>query len=112
MLSMPTASAQIASSASSQRGSGRLIASTLQQHDDRAASAVDRARLDEREHLVAAREHAPHAPLEDGLAPRRAQALAMHDAHAAQPPAPAIGEERRSLGGRLVAGEAVQVELL
>src|SRR6185503_15696334 len=89
----------------------RASRSALEQHDDRAAAAVDRARLHEGEHIVAAREQLADAALQHRLAPGRAQALAVHDAHAAQPAPAAAGEEHRGLGGRLDARQAMQVQV-
>src|SRR2546423_6748531 len=89
MLSMPTAKATSRSIAITARDTGRRgMGSAFEEDHDRAAAAVHRVRLDEREDVVAAREQPAHALLEDRLAADPAPALAMDDAHAAQPPPP------------------------
>src|SRR5258706_9942629 len=110
MLSMPIANATMASSVRASREPGSVTPSRLEQHHHRAAASLQRARLDEGEHLVAAHELAPDAPLQHRLAPDRAQPLAVHDAHAAQPAALAVGEERGGRGDPLLAAQALQVE--
>src|SRR5258708_26920857 len=109
---MQTASAAAASASSTRRGTGSLTGLGVEQDHDCAAAAVRRTRLDESDHLVAPGEELAHAVLEDGLAPRGAQPLAVHDAHAPQSQAPAFGEELRRRGGRLLGGEAMQVEIV
>src|SRR5690242_12425954 len=110
---MPIAIATSARKASANRAAWRLMAgSRPEEHDDRAAAAVHRARLHEGEHLVAARKELADAALEHRLPASRAQALAVDDPHAAQSAPAGVGEEARRLERRLVGGEAVQVELV
>src|SRR5258706_12333849 len=108
MLSIPTTIATNASAASSSREMGSVTPLCLEEHHDGTGAAVETARLDEREHVVAAREELADALAQHRLAPGRAQALAMDDAHAAQAPSARIGEEPRGLQRRLLAREAVQ----
>src|SRR5678816_737324 len=112
MLSMPTATAANTSTASTMREMGSRTRSGFDEDDDGAGAAVDVARLDERKHLVAAGEDLADALAQHGLASHRPQALAVDDAHAAKPAAARLGQEDGGLGDRLVAGEAVQVEIV
>ena len=55
-----------------------------EQHDESASAAIAAACLHEGQHLVLLHQPAAHPALEHRLAPRRAVALAVHDAHATQ----------------------------
>src|SRR4051812_25613377 len=112
MLSMPTATAANTSTASTMREMGSRTPLGFDEDDDGAGAAVDVARLDEGEHLVASREDLADALAQHGLAPHGAQALAVDDAHAAQPAPAGRDEEYRGFGDRLVAGESVQVQVV
>ena len=74
-----------------------------QQHDQRAAAALGRARLREGEHDAFCSQPAVHPVLEHRLASRRTVALAVHHAHAAQALSCGFAQEGGELFARLVA---------
>src|SRR6266545_3752551 len=98
---MPMASESRTSNPRKRRFSGGATLG-LEKHHDRAAAAMDRARLDEGEHLVAPHEQLADAALQHRLAAVRAQALAVDDANATHAHTLAAREEFGRRQGSLV----------
>src|SRR5437763_978205 len=107
---MPTASAT-GTSSPSRLPSGSKGVLTFQQYQNGAAAALRRGRLAEGEHLFA-QQPLPQQPLQHRLALARAEAFAVHDAHAAPATPAAMAQEFRDTDGGDVPVHAVQVELV
>src|SRR3954471_32044 len=86
--------------------------SRRQQHDDRAGAALRPRCLRERDDLAALGQPAVHLGLEHRLPARRAVALAVDDAQAAQAALLGAADERANRVARFIATHAMKVELV